>query len=176
MKLFDKVLVPAELESFHAVRLQPMLLPDAMNRRLTQTLSFRHRSCTPMRRRRWRGVQGGFHNSSNFTGGNAWNAPRPRSVFFQSGQAQPQKPLTPQMHGRTRNADLFSHLLVSLPLGGQSDDPGSLNHAQWQTPSSLPAFQHRLFFRRQHNSLSNPHGDHHTNPTPIHKETYESPH
>src|SRR5437867_271683 len=40
MQLFDKPLVPAQLERFDPMRLQTMLFPDSVDSGLTQSLSF----------------------------------------------------------------------------------------------------------------------------------------
>ena len=61
-ELLEKPRVRRQLEGTDAVRLQPVRLPNPMNRRRTQPLRSGHGTQTPVGRPRRRGVQRRFHD------------------------------------------------------------------------------------------------------------------
>ena len=57
-KLFDKPFVCGDFEGLHPMRLQPVVLPDALNGHMRQSRLLRQRARTPMGRSLWLPMQG----------------------------------------------------------------------------------------------------------------------
>lgn len=149
VELLDELSIAAHLEGPHEMRLQAMLLPDAAHGGFADPVRVRHGPSTPMRRSRWRRVQGRLHNGADRPVRHAWEASRAGSIFLEPRDPQSQKPLTPQLHGWPRDPQLPRNVLTQHAVSCHGDDPGALHHAQGHAPRMSPCRQYQSLFRGQ---------------------------
>jgi len=151
VELLDKLGVPAELEGLAQMRFEPMLLPDAAYRGGADPLGVRHGSSTPVRRRRWRGMQRRLHDGADLLGRKTGKATGAGGIALESRYAQPQESCTPQLHCGPRNLQLPRNVLIQHPVCRQADDLGTLHDTQGAALGTRPCRQRRTLFGRQHN-------------------------
>jgi hypothetical protein len=132
------------------MELQVVFLPDPANGRFTKILGSSHSPRAPMRRTRRGGVQGCFDHGFNFP---RLYATRPGRVFFQSGQSESQKTLSPQLHGGTRYPQFASDVLTQRSARCHSNNLGPLHQSRRKASSMSPRLQSRLFLERQDDGL-----------------------
>lgn len=148
-QLLHEPLVTAEFEGPDQMRLQIVLLPDPPDSRFTQLLGLGHRPSTPMRRIRRPAMKSRFDHGVNFPLRDFWKATRPRGIFFQAGQAESQKTLSPQLYGGTRGPQFAGDVLIEHAGGRSQNDLGALDKTGGKAPATRPGFQNTLFLGRQ---------------------------
>ena len=148
-QLLDEAFVTAEFEAADQMGLQVVLLPDPPDGGFTQLLGLGHRPCTPMCRVGRFGMKSRFDHGVNFPLRDFWNATRSRGVFFQAGQAESQKTLSPQLHGGTRGAQFAGDVLTEDTGGRTQNDLGALDKPRRKASATRPRFQNALFLARQ---------------------------
>jgi len=147
-QLLHKPFVTAEFEGSDQMRLQVMPLPDSPDGRFTQLLGFGHRPGTPMRRIRRFGMKSGFDHGVNFPLRDFWNATWSRGVFFQAGQAESQKTLSPQLHRGTRDPQFAGDVVIEHTGSRLKNDLGAQDKPGGKTSATRPRFQNTLFLGR----------------------------
>ena len=126
-------------------------------------LPFGHHPGTPVRGVGRLAVQGGFANRGALSLTDQRDAARTGSSLLQTGGAQRQKPLPPQLHGGPRDAHLASDVPALDSLGRQQDDPGPSHKARGLSSGSGPPLQSApLLVRKQNGCDSSAHGRHDT--------------
>jgi len=148
-QLLHEPLVTAQFEGPDQMGFQIVLPPDPPDSRFTQVLGLRHRPRTPMRRIRRLAVKSGFDHGVNSPLRDSGNATRPRSVFFQAGQAESQKTLSPQLHRGTRGPQLAGDVLIEHTGCRFQNDLGALDKPGRKASTTRPHFQNTLFLGRQ---------------------------
>jgi len=156
VELFDKLLVATELECFHQVRLEAVLMPNAPDRGFAQALCLGHGSCTPVCRIGRCRVQRRFHNGGNLSPRNPLNPAGTRRIFLQARQAQRQEAVAPKLNRRARYVQPSRNLLVLNPISGQADQLRPLDQSQRQASRCRPSVQRGSFFGRQGNRSNHP--------------------
>ena len=163
VKLLNKLLVPAQFEGLSQMRFELMLPPDSPNGSFTHTLSFGHRSGTPVSRIWWLAMQCRLDNPPDFSIGNFGKATWARRILLKPAQTESKKPLSPKLHGRTRNTKRFRYFLAWYSAGGHLNYLGALNDAGRHGSALGPHSQSVCFSWRKHNgSCSSDHEQHHT--------------
>ena len=155
-QLLNELFVAAEFEGADQVRLQVVLLPDPTDGRFTQILYLGHSPSAPMRRIRRLGVESRFDHGFNFPPRDFRNATRPWRVFFQAGQSQSQKPLSPQLHGGARDPQFAGDVLTQRTGGRHLNDFGTLHEPRWKASATRPRLQNTLFLGGQDDGLCCP--------------------
>ena len=133
--------VGAQLERLGQMRLQLVRLPDALDRHATDALGFRHRPHGPMGGIRRRGFQRGFYHAAHESNRELRLAARSRRVLDDASQTLGGKPISPQLHGRTRQTHFDGNDLALLAGGRPQDNPSALNEALGYAPSTGVAGQ-----------------------------------
>ena len=160
-EFFYKVLVAAELECFYQMRFQVVLIPNPLNGHATQALSLSHCAYAPVSGISRLGMKSRFDDGVNLSLRDFRDTTRTRGIFLQTGQAESQKTLPPELNGGSRCLDALSNLLVQYPVGRHLNDFGPLHQAQRETSSIGPRVQCFTFIGRQDNGLGYSHaGDH----------------
>ena len=159
VELLDESLVATEFECFDQMRFQVVLLPDAVNGGLAETLNLGHAARAPMRCVGWSGVQGSVDDSSDLALRDSWNTARARGVLFQARKPKRQEALSPQLDGGPRNLEFVSNLLTQQPIGSHSDNPSTLDKPVRETSSCSPFVQRGSFVCRQRYGFGNSHAD-----------------
>lgn len=157
-QLFEKLLVAADLEGPDKMRLEPVLLPDALNAHGTDALGLGHGPHTPVRGRGGFRVQSGFDDGPDVACWNAGDAPGPGRVLFEAGDAKSQKPLPPQLHRGPGEGQLLGDVLARHSVGRHRDDPGALDKAQRKFFPVRPGGQGGTLFGGQHDGRGGAHG------------------
>jgi hypothetical protein len=146
VELFDKTLVAAELESLGQMRLQPVSIPNALNRHPADVLRLGHGADAPVSGASGARVQSGLHDCSHFFLGETWDTAWPRGVFLQSFQTKGKKSIPPELDGRSGDFQPLRDVLAWDSLGRHRDDLRTLNQSKRQTSSVSPCPQYRTFF------------------------------
>ena len=107
------------------MRLEIVALPDVVDRRLTDLLSFGHQAATPVRHSFGLAAQGGIHNRLNLLRSISWFATASGSYFPQPVQALLLKARTPEHHRFAINLQPSRNLISGLPFGSGQDDTAS---------------------------------------------------
>ncbi len=159
-ELFNEVLVSADLESLDEVRLEIVLLPNALNAHRADALCFSHTPHAPMSLSRWLGMQGRFNDCADLTLRDAGDATGARRVLFKSGYSQSQEPLSPQLDSRSRYIEPARNLLVGHPLSGHGDDVCAFREPNRNALCVGPRHKRHSFFGRKKNEWSQMHNTH----------------
>ena len=149
VQFLDKAFVPAEFESPDQVGLQVVLFPDSPNGRFAQLLDLSHRPGTPMGRIRRLGVKSRFDHGFNFPLRDSRDATRTGGVFFQTGQAESQKPFPPQLDRGPRDPQFASDNVVEHAGRRSQNDLGALDKPRRKASAPRPRFQNPRFLGRQ---------------------------
>ena len=163
-ELLEKPRVRRQLEGTDAVRLQPVRLPNPMNRRRTQPLRSGHGTQTPVGRPRRRGVQRRFHDLLLAGRGDLALAPAARGIAGQGVGPPTRKPAAPQPHRILARGELVSDVLARQTVSREHHDPAPQHHALRCRARSNPAVQRRALFRRHRQSGGSVHVAHGTKP------------
>src|SRR5919198_1468020 len=107
------------------MRLEIVALPDVVDGRLTDLLSFGHQPATPVRHSFGLAAQGGIHNRLNLLRSISWFATAPGSYFPQPVQALLLKARTPEHYGLAINIQPCRNLISRLPFGSGQGDTAS---------------------------------------------------
>ena len=176
-QLLSKLPITTHLERRQLVGPQGVQLPNAAHCRLADTLRFGHDAGTAVRGVRGSAVQRGFHNHSSLLVADRRDAAGTWNIPLQHRGAQCQKVVTPQMHRRSRGADLLGEIPTLDPLGGQQDDPRPLNESLGLASGSGPSPQGSpLLVGKQHHRSSSAHAEHETRGPQISKAIYDAAH
>ena len=118
----NEVRVTAELEALQAVRLQVVLLPDAVHRRRADPLGLGHRAHAPLRSVARRGPKRGLHDRLDLARADPRLAPRAGGVLEQPRHSSLGVPLTPQQHRRPAHSQFLGEGVVGTTLGRPEHD------------------------------------------------------
>jgi hypothetical protein len=146
IELFDKTLVAAELESLGQMRLEPMSIPNTLNRHPTDALRLGHGADAPVSGTSGARVQSGLHDCPHFFLGDTWDTTWPRGIFLQSFQTKGKKSFPPELDCRSGNFQPLRDVLAWDSLGRHRDDLRTLNQSQRQASSASPCAQYGPFF------------------------------
>ena len=138
IKLLDKVLVAADLESPDKMELEAILLPNAADRGLAEPLCLCHDACAPMGRIRRFGMQSGFDNCTDFALRNTWDTAGAWSILFKPSHSQGEESLPPQLDGRPRDLQLSCDILIRDAFSRHGNDPRALHEANRQACCARP--------------------------------------
>src|SRR6185369_6924307 len=105
--------------------LEIVALPDVVDRRLTDLLSFGHQPATPVRHSFGFAAQGGIHNRLNLLRSMSWFAAAPGSYSPQPIQALLLEARTPEHDRLAINLQPCRNSISRLPFGSGQDDPAS---------------------------------------------------
>jgi len=97
-------------------------------------------------------MQGGFNHGSDLFIANPGNAPGPRSIFLQSGEAQSQKALAPELHSGPRNLQALGNVLAIHSIGSHLDDLCTLDNPKGHCPAARPLVYDGAFLRGKYDS------------------------
>ena len=156
-EFLHEVFVATELEGFDQMGFQIVLTPDPLNGHATQAVGLCHRAHAPVGGVRRLSMKGGFNHGTNLSLRNFWNTTRARSIFLQTGQAESQKTLPPELNGGSRCLDALSNLLVQYPVGRHLNDFGPLHQTQREASSIGPCVERFTFIGRQGDGLGHSH-------------------
>ena len=156
-EFFYKVLVAAELECFYQMRFQIMLIPNPLNGHATQALNLSHCAYAPVSGIIRLGMKSRFDDGINLSLGNFRDTTWTRGIFLQTGQAENQKTLPPELNGGPRCFDASSNLLVQYPVGRHLNDFGPLHQTQREASSIGPCVERFTFIGRQGDGLGHSH-------------------
>ena len=139
------------------MRLQPVVAPDALNRRLADSRGLGHRSHRPLRRM-GRSLPSGLGNHVGFLQGPyGRSATTARRIPLNPRQPIRNKPIPPSPDRASSTSQLRRDLIVPLPVRARTIL--ALKHqSRRRTPPARPFRQRRSFFRRHCDDLRNPHG------------------
>src|SRR5262245_5505467 len=103
------------------MRLELMLLPDAMNRVLADLLQLSQRACTPMRRTLWFALKRSVNNASGHCRPVAWFTSSARCDLPNAADTLLAHATAPQRDGEPVNVELRGDLLVAASLSCSED-------------------------------------------------------
>lgn len=160
-EFLHEVFVATEFEGFDQMGFQIVLTPDPLNGHATQALSLSHRAHAPVSGVRRLRMEGGFDHSSNLSAGDFRKSTRTRGIFLQTGEAESQKTLPPELNRGSRSSNALGNLLVQDPVGRHPDDFCPLHQTQRQASSVGPGVQRFTLIGRQRDGFGDSHaGDH----------------
>ncbi len=140
------------------MRLQPVVAPDALNRRLADSRGLGHRSHRPLRRM-GRSLPSGLGNHVGFLQGPyGRSATTARRIPLNPRQPIRNKPIPPSPDRASSTSQLRRDLIVPLPVRRSEDNFRPQHQSRRRTPPARPFRQRRSFFHRQRDDLRNPHG------------------
>ena len=156
-ELLQELFISAELECLDQVRLEVVLLPNALNAHRTDTLCLGHAPYAPVRFSGRLGMQGSLDDCTDFTFRDAGDAAGTRSILFESGHSQGKEPLPPQLDSRPRYIQRLRDVLVRHPVSGHGDYSRALRNPHQDALCARPGGQCRSFFGRQQDGRSGMH-------------------
>ena len=163
-ELLEEPRVGRQLERAQAVRLQPVRVPNPVNRRRAQSLRGGHRAQTPVGRP-WRlGVQRRLDDLLLAGRGDLALAPPARGIASQGGGPPGREPAAPQPHGILARVELVRDVLARQTVSCEQHDPAPQHHARRCRTRSNPALQRRALLRRHRQSGGSVHVVHGTKP------------
>ncbi len=157
LQLFRKRGIVADLESFDAMRLQPMRAPDPPPRRGADTHGRRYGAGAPMRGVARFFLGGQAHDALYRLRSNRGRSPSARTVFFNSGQAVPGVTFAPAAHFETTHRQPTGDLIVAPAFRRQQHDLRALAYAQRQTATARQRFQLRALLAGKFDFLCDSH-------------------
>lgn len=151
LKLLNRMLVPAEFERLDQMGLEMMLLSDATNGGLAETLCFGHRPGAPVDSVRRLKMQGCLDYRPDLLRREFWFTTRTGSILLQPSKTQSQKPLSPKLNGRPRYTQSLSNVLIQDPISCHDDNPGSNHFSIGEISTTGPCIQRGAFSWIQYN-------------------------
>ena len=158
MELLDKLSVAAELERPDEVRLETVPSPDPANGGLAETLGLGHGPRAPVSGRWGSGLQRGFDDGSHFAFGDARDTTGARGVTFQPGQAEGQKPFSPELNSGAGDGQGPGNILIGHAIGRHLNNPGSLDESEGDPPAMRPGGQNPALLGGQQDRDGTSHG------------------
>jgi hypothetical protein len=116
-----------------------MLSPNSGDRGLAHLLSSSHQSGAPMSRILRLGMQCSLDDLPDLFIGDFRETTRTGSIFFKSGQAESQEPLSPKLHCRARDPKYFCYFLTLHSVCGHLNYPGTLNNTRRHRSATRPS-------------------------------------
>ena len=149
-QLFNKPFVLGELEPFHAVRLQPVRIPNARDCGVADSHGLGHRPRGPVSRIRGRRVQSGLHNRLDLFGRQGAGTQAVGRIFRQSLRTSFLKPLAPLHDRRTTGLQVLGNGPVGQTIRSQQANACTQHSSLGTGFGSHPGFQGRaLLFRHR---------------------------
>ena len=103
-------------------------------------------------------MERGLNDAADLCGRNTRDAARAWGVFLEPRHAQGEESFAPQLHGGSRNLQLFGDLLTRHSVSRHGHDLCALNDAQGKALRMCPCDQRRSFCGREENRWSQMHG------------------
>jgi hypothetical protein len=141
VELFYEPRVAVHLERRDAMRPEAVLVPNVPRGRFADTSCFGHQSRAPVGRGARLPMQRSFHERRTLAVANGWDTARTESVVLETRGAQREKPLTPQLPGGPREAQVTGDLLALDLIGGQHYDVRPLYDMLGLAAGSGPSLQ-----------------------------------
>ena len=156
-ELFDEPGIVRDLERFHAMRLQPVVAPDALHRGLADSRRLGHHSHRPVRGV-GRSLPSGLGDHVRLFRDPDRRCPTTaRGILFDPRQPIRSKPVPPgsdrRVHPRSAAISSFRR-----PTAAARTILALKHQSRRRTPPARPFRQRRSFFRRHCDDLRNPHG------------------
>lgn len=149
-QLFNKPFVLGELEPFHAVRLQPVRIPNARDCGVADSHSLGHRPSGPVSRIRGLRVQSGIHNRLDLFDRQGTGTQAVGRIFRQSLWTPFLKPRAPLHDRRATGLQVLGDGPVGKTIRSQQANARTQHGSLGTRLSSYPSFQGRaLFFRHR---------------------------
>src|SRR5437867_3091562 len=149
--------IARELEGACQMRLDSIAPPDSANHGCAQSQVLGQSAGTPVRRRRWLGMQGHLQDLRLQLGRHGGRTTRARRVLPQRIDATLQEPASPQCDLTAIQADIDGDLLVLPALRSQQDHSSPLLKPRLDTPALGQHPQFALGTSIQFDLLGNPH-------------------
>lgn len=146
-QLLLEILVAAELEVLHAVRLDPTGLPDTVDGHAADPQLAGQGARGPVGGVRRRAPQGGLDDGADLRIGQGGGAPRAGGVLLDPREAKGQEPSSPEGHRVGLGVKLQGDGIVLGALGGPQDDAGTQDEAVRRGATAGPRGQLSVFFR-----------------------------
>ena len=142
------------------MRIQPVRIPDALDRRRRESLGLGHRATRPLRRP-WRcGLGRRLDDRFDLGGRNLRLSAPTRGDLGQRDRAAFLEAFAPQDHRRARDLELFGDGGVRPALTGEKDDPRAQYHRLRGLKCLDPALEQRpVFLDELHADSGVPHGN-----------------
>src|SRR6266545_4889147 len=141
VKLFDELFISGKLEGPVSMWLQPIGVPDPLDRGRTDAMQLRHRSHTPMSRRFGSCMQSSLHYFLNLGCRDLLGPTAPRSIIDQGRRASFAEAVAPQNHRRSAGLQLKRDLPIRSSVGRRQNNLRAENNFLRTVTSTDPGLQ-----------------------------------
>lgn len=152
-ELLDELLISGQFESFHAVRLQAVRIPNPRDCGMTDSEFFGQRSRTPMGRIGGCGMQGSLYDFLDLGCMQTLGAGAVGCIFRQAPGALFFESIAPENNGGPGGSQLTGNRIVGFSIGGEQTDARAQDHTLRCRPGTHPGFQGSSLFGRNHESI-----------------------